>query len=514
LAQARANHSRDLFTIKLLPMSGKVVLGISAVCFASVLAARQKTGVEHVSSTSIVESIGSLLEQSDKGSHALSLIQQEMTPAVEQDVDAALKAAMQKIEAEVETKIKRGQEQSQQRLDEAYGNYERAATELQQTKGRADAADKAWYECIEEEQAQQQAIEAAQTAAAGAQRNQRQACQLMKDIDDFQFKPATAAPKFACEVAVQEDCQTKLAEFERQVAQMESEAASSLQEDMRKYATAKADCEAKTGQTAAAEGAITTARTSFARQQQQCRRLDQSRLPHICKAGKQMQAKCAVESKYQELLEQEAKEDEADRIREWQTTAAMKCLLLKYADGGMGDVADHDDLAACRGGDLGFERLKLKQEAFDKFTAAHQCKTGPVTFFNGQTWRAYKGRYTKARFTPSLILDGEDAFAFCANVGGVAVGEQNVENGGLGGGPLAPPEAQFEEGSVLHEIEGTGECEVSWATVPTRKAGVIDAQFHVGASLASWGCDRLQKAEKYGQLLVLGKAYAVVSCEE
>jgi len=328
----------------------------------------------------------------------------------------------------------------------------------------------------------------------------------MNDNDDFSFA-SDADFKFDCDVGDQGDCQAKLEALEGKVAQMEKQANQELNADQQKYSKMKADCDSKTGQTEAAQKALNKAQQAFSQQQTQCSGIKQSREPAFCKAGKEMQVKCGFESSYLELLEAQ-KVDEADRIQEWQSTSAMKCLLGKYADGSMGEVAGSDDLQACSGGELGFERLNLRSDDFKGFanTQNQKCYNGPVQFFNGQTWKVYKGQYTKESFAPSLSLAGTSPFPFC----GAAVGEQNI--GGLGGGPLGAPQAQFADGSVLHEI-GETQCDgVTWATVPTKKVGAVDDKLVMGSTLATWGCERLKDTDNFGQLVVNGKAYAVVSC--
>jgi len=486
-------------------MAGKAVLGISAVCCTSVMAARQKTGVEQMSSMSIVESIGSLLSQDDQTSRAFALIQQEMakTPGVESDYDGALRDAITKLENDVETKIVKAQEDAQDLLDAAYAKYEAAASNLRETKEAADAIDKSFYECIETEQDKLKATVAAQQTLATATAERDEACKLMNDNDDFSFA-SDAEYKFNCDVGTEGDCAKELADLEKKVSDMEKQAQSSLSESQEKYRQMREDCNSKIAAQEAAQKALTEARQAFGLQQRECNGIKQARFPAICKAGEAMQVKCGEESKFTQLLETHRPE-EADRIKEWESTSTMKCLLGKYADGEMGEVASSDDLQACSNGELGFDRLNLRS---DTFRATQQCQGGAVKFFNGDTWKVYKGRYTKESFAPTITLAaGAKPFPFC---GGAAVGEQNVNGGG--NGPLAPPEAQFEDGAVLHEI-GETQCDgVTWATVPTKKAGAIDDKLVMGSTLATWGCDRLKKANNFGQLIVNSKAYAVVSC--
>jgi len=319
---------------------------------------------------------------------------------------------MKKLE-DVEKKIEKAQEESQHLVDEAYGKYEAAASELRETKKEADAIDKAFYECIGEEQAKLATTKAAEGALADATTAQNQACKLMKDNDDFSFASG-ADLKFDCDVGTQGDCQAKLEALKAKAAQMEKQASDDLTADQQKYSQMKADCNLKTQQKEAAQKALRETQEAFAQQQAQCNGIKQSRLPAICKAGKEMQVKCRFESSYNQLLETQ-KAGEADRVQEWQSTSAMKCLLGKYADGSMGEVPSSDDLQACSGGELGFERLNLRSDSLQRLVATQQCKSGPVNFFNGQTWKVYKGQYTKEAFTPSLTLAGADPFPFCAD---------------------------------------------------------------------------------------------------
>jgi len=437
-------------------MAGKAVLGISAVFCQMV--ARQKTKVKQISSVSIVESIGSLLSQGDQASRAFDLIQQELTPGIEEDYDGALGAAIQKLKDDVETKINNSQTESQNLLNDAYGNYEAAASLVSNTKKEADVIDQAFYDCIEEKKANYSALADATTA-------QNQACELMEKNTAFSFE-SDAVFEFDCNLGTPGACQAKLGELEEKVEELNTNSTTLLGEGQQNFSTLKDKCDkltldrnkareslpaiimhvnstcggsgnsqndvhvrrdgdespdepgrwlkremtyeecAEMCQDSATCHAFTFnseeescwfVKVGFKKRnvkkdilfcgekpQTQCDGIKQSRLTKICKAGGEWQSKCGFESAYTQLLDAQ-KVDEAERIQEWQSTSTMKCLLKKYADGRLVDVASIDDLEDCSGGELA-DRLNFRLNTFQGFAATEKC-SGSVPFTNGETWR-------------------------------------------------------------------------------------------------------------------------------
>jgi len=346
---------------------------------------------------------------------------------------------------------------------------------------------------------------------ADSRSNENQACQLKEDSKGFAFA-STQDLGFECDHGVDGQCDQQLQTFGTKVNKIKVNAEMLLKAAQSKYNKLAADCEQKLQERVRAQSALSDAEKAWSDQRSQCSELPPRRAEALCAYGSAIQSKCAAERGFKALVDDtnrandpENVDSEVDRIQEYMSAAAAMCMMAKSHEKGLSGPLGSADMEACN------EQAKAEYAAkvgsmnryegeFKRLSGSNTCAEGPVSFFNGQEWTVpatanpKASEYVRQEYKPFLHLkEGWPAFESCDNQGG--------ENQGP---------------ATLHLIEDeANECDENWAAIFASTVDLNEkSQYSVGATLRSWGCDRLQEQPNVKQvkLVSTGKRYAVSYC--
>jgi len=487
-------------------MPSRLALSTLALSLAHVLSYRQKIMLEREDSAlHVVDSISTLLEQRDFAG-VESMVQEisRVTPDADGDFKQILEKFTGDIQSGVLKKIEDGHDATQSKIDEMLLKFASASTAAVQGKRIADQVDEELFSCIASLQKQLQAFEQAQKRLADAQSNEAEACQMQQDNAMFSYSADKSSLSFEC--VLSGNCNEKHQSFRQAVEQIRTEAGSKLAARKAAYSELQAKCTASKEASVDAQSALTAAEEDVSRQRALCTEAELAHSPGLCAFGQAVQSKCAAESAFKALIASTKKvkgdmDSEVDRIQEWVPASTANCILAKKAEQGLSASLGDADLDECvRLAKSSYEKLvgtlDRKEGDFKRLSGSNICATGPISFFNGWKWtlptkeNAKSSEFVREEFEPVLNLHFGQPFAFC-------------QEGGENQGP-----------ATLHKIEEDMQCGVDWKWAGTTSVDNIDkVQYTIGASLASWGCDRLNKPSvQQLRLTTTGATYALSYC--
>jgi len=504
-------------------MTSRVVLGGLALGASHVFSVRQRMSLDSTSVSSVVAEISALIQDQQGGAEVHKLIQQiaeKATPGADADYKNSMKAAIAAIEAEVEPKILASHRETQRKLDEALSAFKSQADSAGEAFAAAKDIDKTYFECVAIEQTLRQTVESAVQKAEDAKESATAACKAQEEDRSFAFDAAEGDYNFGldCDLGDAEACQRQTAKLEEAVAKMETDLTTAMDADQKRYDSLKAVCDRNNNAAAAADSALSAAEKKWSAQRGQCANMVGGRKEAACSFGTELKSKCQKESDF-DILDARSREEghdmsEGDRVQEWKAARTAKCMLQKYMEKGLDGSVDSDLLNACNEDD---DEMKLTRQdaAAQQFKEGLACADGPIRFSSeGEEWTVPEGKapassgYKKVAYMP--VFSVSRGFGFCAKT----IGEQNVGGGDgpLGPGPLPGPVPEGKP--TLHLIEAGDQCGRNWQT--EAQANHLNAadntKFDVGASLASWGCDRLTKATAVYSMEMNGARFAVSYC--
>lgn len=305
-----------------------------------------------------------------------------------------------------------------------------AATEA---KGAADDKDKAWFECVTDEKELQQIEEEKQRDVERAQEATVTPCSS-RDDNRIYSRKFQEPIQLTCDFSQGDQCDTELQKFEQAV----TESLQSLEQAAGQQSAAwnryNEQCNEAWEAHARAEADLENAERARIQKQGDCSGLKENRIVSICAFGEALQVKCAAFDSYNQIegqLDQQGNvHSQVDRIAEWATTEATRCLLQDQIDNNvLFDTARaRQSLEACvakadfeaQGGDLS---RQSKQEEVDALMTEERftCTQLRMEFFNGQAWEVNRHAdpisdgYQIVAFTPEVTLDQEQGpFEICA----------------------------------------------------------------------------------------------------
>jgi len=398
---------------------------------STALAARQNLKVEATSSVAnVMDKISGLLEAHGANSEVLAnlklLTSQRITPGATDSLNEILTRVIGEIEANVESKIKTGHADTQKAINDSIADLQSATSQAVDRKSEADAADKAWSDCVRAEKAARVAVEEAEAALAKSRSNVNEPCQLQDDRAPYEWTPRAEQLKFVCDISQHGNCDEQMKNYRSQIGNMMGALRSDVSAKVASYTEAKQACDAAKADSVEKQDSRDAAVAAWEGQRRECLQKHEPRQVAMCLFGVSLQGKCGKFEAYRTLMAQidEVKGGEyshPDRVAEWKTTALTKCLLSKVVEGA--DV-NEATLSACEQSvnfayDVGV--LDRKSQLFaeltsaDKFTCAEQTIT-----FTGETWEVPEGEspdsseYIQKAFAPEVSLaDGTPPFGFC-----------------------------------------------------------------------------------------------------
>jgi len=434
-----------------------------------------------------------------------------ITPGAQDAYKQALTEALEQIQSGVLSRIENGQKETQAKLDELIQPYNAASAAADASKKTADQTDQQRFECVDKEVSLKKKAEDAKAKFSTSRSMEQEACQLQEDNKDFAYEVAERFKLgFECDLGVAGACDEQINGLDKDLAEIENEAREELAAAQKNYDQLRDTCNQKKQERAAAQNALGQAEEAWSNQRSECFKAASAHQEAKCAYGKDVKAKCGAEAEFKKLIaatnaanEPGNADSEPDRIQEWTSAATTKCMIEQDHQKGLSGALEDAALATCTSEAKGSfpTRLNRHDNDFKRNSGSNPCEEAPISFFNGQEWMVPEGsnpssaEYVRVTYQPVLRPiqgDGWPAFEGCTPEGG--------ENQGPG---------------TLHLIEDPNECGEDWANLYAQPVQAVDTQqYQIGATLSSWGCDRLQKQGSKSQIKVTstGALYAISFC--
>jgi len=352
----------------------------------------------------------------------------QITPGAQESLKNALSSVITDIDKNVIALISDAHKDTQTEIDNRIHALKLSTTKTSDQKTNADAADKQWLDCVEDEKQKRIAVETATSALRQAQQDLIKPCQ---DRDaSSAFSTAADELSFSCDFSKHENCPVQLQNFKTQIANLIAGVKSDMQQKEATYAGFKAECAAKQTAMLDAKQALSDSTAAWQSKREQCISKHEDRGVSICLFGSALHGKCSAIAAYDSLMLKIDAEGSVyshqDRVEEWETATITKCMLDAVANGKQIDQAA---LTTCEqsldfGGAIGvLEKYKASYDAStssDKYP--YTCAAESVKFF-GSTWEVPQGDapsssdYIQHDFAPNFRPAGEFPFALCSPSG-------------------------------------------------------------------------------------------------
>merc|ERR1719210_1685242 len=157
-------------------------------------------------------------------------------------VNEVFSSTVDKLSADVDTKIKEAHSNTQVAIDNAVSALEGATQNALAFKETADAADQTWFNCVRVEKSMLESVEHADKALADSRSAVTEPCQDQDDKARFSWKPEEDLA-FECDISVHDNCDTQLASYRSQMKTLFGELQEDVKEAGSEYAEAKRLCD-------------------------------------------------------------------------------------------------------------------------------------------------------------------------------------------------------------------------------------------------------------------------------
>merc|ERR1719414_622429 len=366
-----------------------VLLYISAVC---VHVDTRRLGLQQEGSAAL-NSVSSFLQ-----SHGYAKVDRltksetagEATPGLQVEYNDILQRAADDIRNSAQQIIRDGHQSTQDATDQTVNNLDETTEEAVNKKGAADDLDKQWMDCVAEERDLRVEVESAEDRLATSRNNVKAPCDEQQNLRSFETQ--VPVRPFACDFFVSGNCDEQLENLRTWSQDMVATTRSDVDAAGGTYQEAASACEAAKADVVQKEGERDDAVAAWQTKKGDCSEKYEARVDAMCLFGKAYQDKCQALASYSSHLAEVDAEDGAehshpDRMREWQATEVVACLLDTVREGG---EMDEDSLAACEAA-VNYDRdvgqlnrrapdvIRLTEP--DKFT----CSEDTIDFA-GETW--------------------------------------------------------------------------------------------------------------------------------
>jgi len=301
-----------------------------------------------------------------------------------------------------------------------------------EAKGVADDEDEAWFECVRGEKELQELEEEKQQGVERALEATVIPCKARDDSKAYSGE-APVPMQLTCDFSQGDQCDTELQRIEQDVMERIQSLKQEVGQKESVWSGYNEQCNEANEAHATAEEDLERAEGVRMQKQDECSLLKDKRRLSICAFGEALQAKCAAFSSYNQIKEQldqpGNEHSQVDRIAEWATTEATRCLLQDQIDNNvLSDPAQaRQSLDACvasadfeaQGGDLS---RQSKQEQVDALMTEEKfdCVDLQFEFYKGQTWDVNRqadpisSGYQIVAFAAEASLDQEqEPFEIC-----------------------------------------------------------------------------------------------------
>jgi len=377
---------------------------------------------------SLVERMDALYQKSESNAQtkAMGKLRELARVAKTPGVSEVFSSTVDKLTADVETKIKEGHSNTQVAIDNAVKALEGATTNAVTLKQTADSADQTWFNCVRVEKSMLEAVEHADKALAKSRSAVAEPCQEQQDKAKFNWKAEEEDLAFECDISTHDNCDAQLASYKSQINSLFEELEEDVKEAGREYDEAKQRCDRAKQDVVRKQSALDAAKQTYAGQRKKCSSSQTQATDGMCAFGNALQDKCADVSAYRSLVAEinaanGNQHSNPDRVEEWKVTHITKCWLSKAATG---ETLDQDALTSCVNSvnfdnDVGTLDLKSKTVASLTSSDNFSCEEQTVTFM-GKQWKIPSGSdpkstdYVAEDFAPDVSLQkGGVPFGFC-----------------------------------------------------------------------------------------------------
>merc|ERR1719210_3254272 len=132
-------------------------------------------------------------------------------------VTEVFSSTVDKLDADVQTKIKEAHSNTQVAINNAVSALEDATKNALALKQTADAADQTWFNCVRVEKSMLEAVEHADQALAKSRSGVAEPCQEQQDKSKFNWKAEVEDLAFECDVSIHGNCDAQLASYKTQI---------------------------------------------------------------------------------------------------------------------------------------------------------------------------------------------------------------------------------------------------------------------------------------------------------
>jgi len=337
------------------------------------------------------------------------------------------------IKSDVQSIIMRSKNATDDEMKRRIQQLETDTSAAMEAKGAANDEDEAWFECVRDEQKLQEFEEEKQQELERALEATVIPCRG-RDDNRIYSREAQEPMQLTCDFSQGDQCDTELQKIEQAVIESIQTLKQEVGHQESVWNGYHEQCNGAWEAHAGAEADLELAERERIQKQGECSLLKEKRGISICAFGEALQVKCAALSSYNQIKEQLDQpgnvHSQVDRIAEWATTEATRCLLQDQIDNNvLYDPAQaRQSLEACvasadfeaQGGDLS---RQSKQEQVDalKTEETFTCVDLHFDFYNGQAWDVNRqalpisSGYQSVDFAPEATLDQEqEPFEICA----------------------------------------------------------------------------------------------------
>jgi len=364
--------------------------------------------------------------ESNVQTKAMSNLRELARVAVTPGVNEVFSSTVDKLSADVETKIKEAHSNTQVAINNAVSALEDATNNALALKDTADASDQTWFNCVRVEKSMLESVEHADEALAKSRSAVTEPCQTQEDKAKFNWKANEEDLAFECDISIHDNCDTQLASYRSQVNNLFEELEEDVKEAGSEYAEAKHLCERARADVVRKQSALDEARKTWQDQRKKCQDEHTQRSEAMCTFGNSLQTKCSSAAHYTSLVAEintnGNNHSHPDRVEEWKVASITKCWLSKAATG---ETLDEAALTSCVNSvnfadDVG--TLDLKSDLVASLTSSENfsCSEETITF-TGKQWKIPTGSDPKSTdyiledFAPTVsVKKGGVPFSFCA----------------------------------------------------------------------------------------------------
>jgi len=389
----------------------------------------------------LMSSIASLMESRKAGNE--EDVQDKLrdlasaTPDLSSNFNGMLQDLIDKITSEAQTIIMRSKKDTDDEMQRRIQQLDTDTHAAMEAKAAAADEDEAWFECVREEKELQEFEEEKQQELERALQATEVPCSG-RDDNRIYSREAQQLMELTCDFSQGDQCAAELQKIEQAVTESLQSLKQAVTHQESVYDGFDEQCNASWEAHARAEADLKLAENARIQKQGECPPLQEKRRDSICSFGEALQVKCAAFNSYNQIKEQLDQQgnvhSQVDRIAEWATTEATRCLLQDQIDNNvLSDPAQaRQSLEACiasadfeaQGGDLA---RQSKQDDVDALMTEERftCVDLHFQFYNGQAWDVNRqadpisGGYQIVAFAPEVTLDQEqEPFEICQGTQG------------------------------------------------------------------------------------------------